>query len=153
MADQTRRCIYEANSYFYGIRRVEPATGTVTDLPFEPPSFYVSMPSLANSVSMDETRELFQKGTNIYNLFMAGGHYLMLEYHLSLGRGRVKVMYLFYDLSNGRCFTIPAGEAHPCYADGEYLYALIYHTKNSTQEDAMVSNPSLVVYTLSVEVQ
>lgn len=151
--DTAHRYIYEADSYFYGIRRIDPATGAVTELPFEPPSFYVAMPFLPAPSSMDDALTLFQKGTNVYNIFMAGGRYLVVEYHQAFGRGRVKVVYLLYDLGSGRCFTIPAGEAHPSYADGEHLYALIYHDKNSKQPGDMVSNPSLIVYNLSMEQQ
>ncbi len=150
VADSAGRYIYEADSYFYGIRRVDPVSGTVTELEFKAPSFYVSMPALETPTSMDEALRMFQKGTNVYNIFMTGGHYLMLEYHLSLGRGRVKVAYLFYDLHSGKCFTVPAGEVHPSYADGEHLYALVYHSKKN---DEVVNNPSLVVYDLSVEDQ
>ena len=149
--DRTRRCLYEADSYFYGIRHIDLGAGTVNELEFEPPSFYVPMPSLATPTSMEEALALFQKGTNVYNIFLAGGHYLMLEYHQALGRGRVKIAYLIFDLESGKCLTVPAGAAHPSYADGEHLYALIYHDKNSKQQDEMVDNPSLVIYTLSVK--
>ena len=39
------------------------------------------------------------------------------------------------------------------YADGEHLYALLYHEKNSRLPGDMVSNPSLIVYNLKVEGQ
>jgi hypothetical protein len=151
VADSMRRCLYEADSYFYGIRRIDPAIGRVTVLPFEPPSCYVSMPPLETPTSMDEALLLFQKGTNVYNLFLAGGQYLMLEYHQALGRGRVRIVYLIYNLETGRGFTVPAGTAHPSYSDGEHLYSLVYHDKNSKGENAMIDNPSLIVYTLSVQ--
>jgi len=152
VTDRDGKYIYEADSYFYGIRCIDPVTGTVTELKFEPPSFYVSMPVLATPTSMEEALTLFQKGTNVYNIFLAAGHFLVLEYHLAQGRGRVKIVYLFYDLNTGTCFTVPAGEAHPAYADGEHLYSLIYHSKNSKQrEEAMVKNPSLVVYDLPAD--
>jgi hypothetical protein len=151
VADSSRSCLYEADSYFYGIRRLDPASCTVTDLPFEPPSFYVSMPPLEVPTSMEEALTMFQKGTNVYAVFLAGGRYLMLEYHQALGRGRVRIVYLVYDVETGKGFTIPAGTAHPSYADGQHLYGLMYHDKYSKQENAMIDNPSLLVYTLVVE--
>lgn len=153
VVDRERDCIYEADSYFYGIRRIDLVSGSVRELEFGAPSFYVSMPSLGGGSSMDEALAMFQKGTNIYNIFMAAHRFLILEYHLAFGRGRVKVVFLLYDLKSNRCFTIPAGEAHPSYADGEHLYALLYHEKNSRLPGDMVSNPSLIVYDLRVEGQ
>ena len=43
VTDKERKRIYEADSYFYGIRCIDPVDGTVTELEFEPPSFYVSI--------------------------------------------------------------------------------------------------------------
>lgn len=146
--DTARKCIYEADSYFYGIRRIELATDKVTELQFEAPSFYTSMSFLSTTTSMDEALDLFQKGTNVYRLFMVNGRDLILEYHLAYGRGRVKIVYLVYDLESGRCFTIPAGQAHPSYAEGKHLYALMYYDKNSKRPGDVVSNPSLIVYDL-----
>jgi hypothetical protein len=151
VADTVRHCIYEADSYSYGIRCIDLMTGAVNELGFEPPSFYVAMPVLNAPCSMDEALTLFQKGTNVYNLFLAAGRYLILEYHQSFGRGRVKIVYLVYDLNNRSCFTIPAGQNRPSCSDGEHLYALIYHDKNSKPSGEMVSNPSLVVYDISAE--
>jgi len=147
--DRVRGCIYEADSYFHGIRSIKLETGAVTELEFEPPSFYVPLPDLATPTSMEEAMSLFQTGTNVYDIFLVAGHYVMLEYHLSLGQGRVKVVYLLYDLNSGRCLAVPAGKAHPSYADGDHLYALIYNTGDSRQEHSMASNPTLIVYTLS----
>ena len=149
--DRRTGCIYEADSYSYGIRCLDPVTSTVRQLAFEPPSFYVTMPPLTAPTSMDEALSLFQRGTNVYNIFMAAGRHLILEYHQTVSRGRVKVIYLFYDLKSGGCFTVPAGEIHPSYADGEHLYALMYHEKNSKQPGDMGSNPSLIVYDLAIE--
>jgi hypothetical protein len=148
--DSVRKCIYEADSYFYGIRCIDPVLGNERVLGFEPPSFYIPIPTLNSPSSMDEALTMFQKGTNVYNMFMAAGRHLILEYHQAYGRGRVKVLYLIYDLNNGTCFTMPAGEIRPSYSDGEHLYALIYHDKNSRPPGEMVMNPSLIVYDLSI---
>jgi hypothetical protein len=151
VADRERGCMYEADSYFYGIRRITLSTGAVNTVEFEPPSFYVPMPVLDAPSSMEETRTLFQKGTNVYNIFMAAGCYLILEYHQAFDRGRVKIVYLLYDLASGKCITIPGGQVHPTYSDGQNLYALIYPDTKGKSSGEMVGNPSLVVYNLSVD--
>jgi hypothetical protein len=151
VTDTARRCIYEADSYYYGIRRIDPVTGEISELMPDPPPFYVPLPSLPAPTTMEETLAQFQKGTNVYNIFLASQRYVVLEYHLPSGNGRVKVVYLFYDLDRATYFTAPAANVHPAFADGDHLYGLVYHDKNSRQDEEMVRNPSLIVYTLSIE--
>jgi hypothetical protein len=151
VADRERGCLYEADSYFHGIRRIALSTGAVNTVEFDPPSFYVPMPVLDAPSSMEEARTLFQKGTNVYNIFMAAGRYLILEYHQSFDRGRVKVVYLLYDLAGGKCVTIPGGQVHPTCSDGQHLYALIYPDPKGKMSGDMVGNPSLVMYNVSLD--